>query len=110
MPGPSGSSPALVRNVRPPILHCVTIKPVIYGGLVARARACPAFVAAVSGLGQMFDPDGPGSNLARELLHPLYRSALAHPNSRTIFQNPDDLAEFLDTGCGFRRCRPGIPN
>ncbi|MGD9509411.1 MAG: glycosyltransferase [Geminicoccaceae bacterium] len=88
----------VVRNVRPQILHCVTIKPVIYGGLVARRLGVPGYVAAVSGLGQMFDPGGPGADLAREILHPLYRVALAHRNSRTIFQNPDDLDEFVATG------------
>jgi glycosyltransferase involved in cell wall biosynthesis len=88
----------VVRNVAPQILHCVTIKPVVYGGLVARRLGVPGYVAAVSGLGQMFDANGPGSNLARELLHPLYRTALAHRNSRTIFQNRDDLDEFVAAG------------
>ena len=101
----------VIRKVAPSILHCVTIKPVVYGGLVARALDVPAFVGAVSGLGQMFDPDAPGSNLARELLHPLYRNALAHPNARTIFQNPDDLGGIPERRAGLARAdraHPGL--
>ena len=94
----------VVHKVAPSILHCVTIKPVIYGGLVARLLKVPAFVGAVTGLGQMFNPDSPASNLARELLRPLYRTALAHPNARTIFQNPDDRAEFLASGLVAAEC------
>ena len=44
----------IFKAVRPDVVHLVTIKPVLLGGLVARLAGVPAVVAAVSGLGFVF--------------------------------------------------------
>lgn len=88
----------ILRSVRPVLMHTVTIKPVIYGGLSARWLKVPAVVSAISGLGFVFTGAGYYKQLVRRLVHQLYRSALAHGNSRVIFQNPDDLQEFVAAG------------
>lgn len=80
----------LFRRVDPVLVHAVTIKPVIYGGLAARLVRVPAFVAAVSGLGYVFMAGGPAHNALRAVVTCLYRWALGHPNSRVIFQNTAD--------------------
>ncbi|MAK55147.1 MAG: glycosyl transferase [Pusillimonas sp.] len=80
----------LFRRVRPDIVHTVTIKPVLYGGIAARLARVPGFVAAISGLGFVFTGSGVKARLLRDIATRLYRIALGHPNSRIIFQNPDD--------------------
>jgi glycosyltransferase involved in cell wall biosynthesis len=80
------------RAVRPDVVHLVTIKPVLLGGLVARLVGVPAVVAAVSGLGFVFMARGAKAKVRRWLVVGLYRVALGHRNLMVIFQNPDDLA------------------
>lgn len=82
------------RAVRPDVVHLVTIKPVLLGGLVARSAGVPAVVAAVSGLGFVFMARGAKAVVRRWLVSALYRVALGHRNQKVIFQNPDDLASL----------------
>ena len=48
----------LFRSVRPDIVHLVTIKPVLYGGIAARLVGVPGVVSAISGLGTVFSSNG----------------------------------------------------
>jgi glycosyltransferase involved in cell wall biosynthesis len=82
------------RAVRPDVVHLVTIKPVLLGGLVARLARVPAVVAAVSGLGFVFVAKGVKASARRWLVGGLYRLALGHHNLKVIFQNPDDRASL----------------
>jgi glycosyltransferase involved in cell wall biosynthesis len=82
------------RAVRPDVVHLVTIKPVLLGGLVARLAGVPAVVAAVSGLGFVFIANGAKAVVRRWLVGGLYRVALGHRNLMVIFQNPDDRASL----------------
>lgn len=82
------------RSVRPNVVHLVTIKPVLLGGLVARLARVPAVVAAVSGLGFVFTARGVWAALRRVLVGALYRMALGHRNLKVITQNPDDRARL----------------
>lgn len=85
----------LIGSLRPDIVHAVTMKPVLYGGLIARLRRVPAVVHAITGLGYLFLIDGLLARAQRASVMALYRIALGHPNLRAIFQNPDDLGLFL---------------
>ncbi len=89
---------ALYRSLRPDIVHHVTIKPVLYGSFAARLCAVPCVVNAVTGLGQVFSARGAGAHLRRALVLRIYRSALAVPGQRTITQNPEDAAMFVEKG------------
>jgi len=80
----------LFRRLRPDIVHLVTIKPVLYGGVCARLARIPFVVAAISGLGTVFIGADLKTNLIRRIITPLYRFSLNRPNTITIFQNPDD--------------------
>jgi glycosyltransferase involved in cell wall biosynthesis len=88
----------LIQAVRPTLVHTVTIKPVLYGGIAARLRRVPSLVSAVSGLGTVFVDDDRTSSLVRLVVRALYRLALGHRNSCAIFQNPDDLRHMVDAG------------
>lgn len=80
----------LFRRLRPDLVHAVTIKPVLYGGMAARVARVPAFVAAISGLGYLFSGPPSRFDLLRGAACFMYRLALRHPNSRVIFQNDND--------------------
>jgi glycosyltransferase involved in cell wall biosynthesis len=80
----------LFRRVKPDVLHLVTIKPVIYGGLAARLARIPAVVAAIPGLGFVFSGQGFKARVLRFLVSRLYRAALRHPCLRAIFQNREN--------------------
>ncbi len=82
------------RAVRPDVVHLVTIKPVLLGGLVARLAGVPAVVAAVSGLGFVFMARGAKAAVRRWLVGGLYGVALGHHNLKVVFQNPDDRASL----------------
>jgi len=80
----------LFRRLRPDVVHLVTIKPVLYGGIAARLAGVPGMVAAISGLGFIFLSRGLKAGLVRGVVGVLYRLALGHRNSRVIFQNAAD--------------------
>lgn len=80
----------LFRRLRPLVVHLVTIKPVLYGGIAARLARVPGMVAAISGLGFVFLSNSLKMRLLRAVVARLYRIALGHPNSRVIFQNAND--------------------
>lgn len=82
----------LYRRLRPDLVHHVTIKPVLYGGLAARLTQVPAVVHAVSGLGHVFVAKGMGTSVLRTVVTRLYLLAFGHGNLKVIFQNPDDQA------------------
>jgi glycosyltransferase involved in cell wall biosynthesis len=86
---------------RPDLVHHVTIKPVMYGSLVARALGIRGIVNAVSGLGYAFIPRADDRIPHRALRRGLwvgYRVALDGPRTRVIFQNEDDRSMFVDRG------------
>ncbi|GAC33487.1 glycosyltransferase family 4 protein [Paraglaciecola polaris] len=81
----------LIKCIQPDLVHSVTIKPVIYTGLVIRSlKQRPAFVAAISGLGYVFSAKDFKAKLTKKLVSFLYRFALSHKNKRIIFQNNSD--------------------
>lgn len=88
----------LFRRLKPDLVHAVTIKPVLYGGIAARLAGVPAYVAAVSGLGFIFMRGDGGLDPLRLAATVLYRLALGHRNSRVVFQNSSDRQELRRAG------------
>jgi glycosyltransferase involved in cell wall biosynthesis len=99
--GPAGQLVAIASlrtaftAVRPDLVHNIAMKAVLYGGLAARMSRVPAVVNTLTGLGWLFG-EGRAPALARRAASVPFRLSLAHPNSCTIFQNPDDRSVFLD--------------
>jgi len=80
----------LFRKEQPDLVHLVTIKPVLLGGIAARLAGVPAVVAAISGLGYVFLGRDWTNRMRRSVVVSLYRIVLGHKNLRVIFQNADD--------------------
>lgn len=88
----------LYRVVRPALVHHLTIKPVLYGGILCRLLRVPAVVNAVTGLGHVFVTKGALAAVLRTAVRLAYRSALGHHNGRVIVQNPHDGATLIGAG------------
>jgi glycosyltransferase involved in cell wall biosynthesis len=78
------------RRLKPEIVHLVTVKPVLYGGIAARLAGVPSVVSAISGLGYIFIGSSLRSRVLSLFAKPFYRFALGHRSQRVIFQNHGD--------------------
>jgi glycosyltransferase involved in cell wall biosynthesis len=87
---------AIIRKVEPDIVHNITVKPIVYGSIAARALGVRGIVNAVSGLGYAFTGGAGSRRLLSFLVRSAYRLALRHPAIRVIFQNPDDMSAFIE--------------
>lgn len=85
----------LFRKINPDLVHLVTIKPYLYGGIAARLAKVPGVVSAVAGLGILFNKNTNKSKLLRTILYPLFKFAFVHRNQHVIFQNIDDKQVLL---------------
>lgn len=80
----------IYRKVRPDIILHYTIKPNVYGTLAASVLRIPT-INNVCGLGTVFLKN----NLVSAFAMMLYKLAFRFPR-KVFFQNPDDLALFLN--------------
>jgi glycosyltransferase involved in cell wall biosynthesis len=85
----------LYQRERPDLVHHVTIKPVLYGSIAAKAARIPLVINAIPGLGYMFLGSGWHGRLRQLAALAAYRVALSGQQTRVIFQNPDDRALFV---------------
>lgn len=85
-----------LSRIRPHVIHTVSPKGNLYGGVLARVLRIPRLVQAVSGMGFLFTGNPRGFKAA---LGRIYRAALGwvrrHPDIHVIVQNEDDRHEAL---------------
>ncbi len=86
----------LLKKIQPDIIHNVTIKPVLYGSLLAKLFPNLKVVNAISGLGYIFIQNGKKDKLIQAAVKRLYRFSLSSQKTMTIFQNPDDREFFIE--------------
>ena len=83
-----------INKIQPMLIHCISPKGIIYGGLAARFCKTKNLVLAISGMGFAFTK-GNSSNLLRRFISKIYSLLFAfvlrHPNICVIVQNEDDL-------------------
>lgn len=82
------------RAVRPDLVHLVTIKPVLFGGLAARLAGVRSVVAAISGLGYVFVARGPFAAIRRMVISAWYWLVFSSAHVLVVFQNTDDRAQL----------------
>ena len=87
----------LIRTIGADFVLNYTIKPNIWGSLAAK-RAGVRSASMVTGLGFAFIAgDGLARAATQKIAQRLYRMA-TDANSHVVFQNPDDLADFIAAG------------
>lgn len=85
----------LFAKLRPDIVHLVTLKPVLIGGIAARLRGIANVVLAIPGRGTVFSASGIVATLRRWCALVLYRLAYRRHRNQVIFQNVEDRDYFL---------------
>ena len=86
---------SLFLRLKPNLVHLVTIKPILYGGIAARLAGVGAVVSAVSGLGTVFLSDSIFGRVRRWAVILLYREAFKQKRLTVIFQNPHDCEVLM---------------
>lgn len=84
----------IYKKIKPDLAFNITMKPVIYGGLVAKYFCKTPSVSMVTGLGYAFMVPGIKGKLYKTLALTGYRLALKRVTGKVIFQNPDDQSLF----------------
>jgi glycosyltransferase involved in cell wall biosynthesis len=79
-----------VKSIDPDIVHLITIKPSIYGGIISRFLKIKRVVTSISGLGFVFTNEGMKAKITRFFVTKLYKLALSGSVNKVIFQNSDD--------------------
>lgn len=87
---------SIVKKVQPDVVHHITLKPVIYGSLVAKFLKVKGVVNAIGGLGYNFT--GEKISKAARLMLFLMKYAFDRDDVTFIFQNDDDKQELQQRG------------
>lgn len=87
-----------IKTISPGIINFITIKPVLYGGIVSRFINVPKKVFSISGLGFIFITNGIKAKLIRLIVKLMYKLSIVGTNSYIIVQNPDDRAMIETIG------------
>lgn len=82
----------IYNKIKPDIVHHITLKPVIYGSIIARFLKIKGVVNAVSGLGYNFTGDR--MSLVSKIMLQMMRYGFNRINISIIFQNKDDYCEL----------------
>jgi glycosyltransferase involved in cell wall biosynthesis len=84
----------IVREQRADIVHCISLRPVVIGGVAAKLARTGALVVAPTGLGHLWIERGIAVRVARKIVSTIVGSWLRGPRTRYLFENRDDPQEF----------------
>ena len=85
---------ALLRQINPDIVHFITLRSILIGGMLNRIGPRIAALHSVTGLGYLFTNQELKVQVIRRLLGLPFRSILKMKNAQVIFQNVDDQSLF----------------
>jgi glycosyltransferase involved in cell wall biosynthesis len=88
----------LLRELKPDILHNISLKPVLLGSIASLGLSPITAVNSLTGLGTLFVGNHRKSEFTRPLVIAALKALLKCPNTRTIVQNPDDRRFVLGLG------------
>ena len=83
-------------TLKPSIVHLITIKPYLYGGIASRFAKIPCVVSSIAGLGILASKKGWRKLFFQKLLYPLFLFALNHRNQIVIVQNLQDKKTLVN--------------
>ena len=87
----------LYRREQPLVVHHVSLKPALLGGIAARFAGVPAVVGMVTGMGYLGGSDRPGARLLARLARLIAPVALFGRRGRVIVQNEEDRRALAAT-------------
>jgi hypothetical protein len=90
---------ALYKRVAPTLVHHISLKPILYGGIAARLAGVPAVISTLTGLGHLFATHTKKTYFLQRIVASGLRFAFGYSNHRVIVQNADDH-KYLFAKCG----------
>ena len=84
----------IIRAERPDIVHCIALRPGVFGGVAAKMMGVRGLVLAPTGLGHLWTATGMLASMARSAVRFVVGSWLRGPRAHYVFENLDDPAEF----------------
>ena len=87
-----------LREINPQLIHNVAMKPLVIGSVAAWGLDGVAVVNSINGLGSAFMAKNLRGRLLRHSLRQTLKMLLNKRNTRTIVQNPEDLAAIRAVG------------
>lgn len=88
----------IYRIERPDLLHHIALKPILYGSFSARLTGLRHLINAPVGMGFVFTSNSRLSRLLRPLVLTTMRWLLNPSGSKVVFENNDDLRDFVANG------------
>ena len=86
----------IIRKIKPDIVLCYTMKPVIYGSLAGWINRVPSRYSIITGLGFLFNDTVSVAKRGLQFIGKLLLSFSIRKNKRIFFQNNDDLILFKE--------------
>lgn len=86
----------LYRELKPDVVHHVTLKIALYGSIAAKRASVPKVINAISGLGFNFTAER--KSFTQKLILQLMKFAFKRKYYSFIFQNPEDRDMFKGLG------------
>lgn len=88
----------IFEQKKPDIVHLITIKAYLYGGIAAKLAGIKCVVSAVAGLGILLNNNTWAYKVFRKALYPIYSLAFNHSNQKIIVQNLNDKKTLIKWG------------
>jgi len=92
----------ILRRERPDVVINVALKPILYGGLVARFTPTVRTINLFAGLGAVFINPRPAMKAVQLAVLPVLRFVLGNPRAWVVTQNADNMETLLGMGVGAR--------
>lgn len=80
---------------KPDIVHLITIKAYLYGGIAARLIRVPGVISAIAGLGIFFNKNNWSNFFFQKIVYLIFYLAFRHPNQKVIVQNLEDKKNLI---------------
>ena len=85
-----------IRSTQPHVLHLISLKNCLLGGVLARSERVPAVLCGITGLGTLFVEDRALYKALRPAVMRVFRYVLSHKNSVLALENHDDERYFIE--------------
>ena len=85
---------SIVRAQKPDIVHCISLRMALLGGIAARIAGASTVILALTGLGGLWVRQEPAVRLARLITRLAIGYGLRWPGTHYLFENADDPGAF----------------
>ena len=91
----------LFITIKPDIVHLISLKPALYGGLLSILFKKPKIILSVTGTGFLFNSSGFFGKVFEKLVVYLFSIILKQKQVEAIFQNKENITYFKQRGVKF---------